>query len=102
MATLAAVAPEPSESQLTCNGESDQEADTQDHKEHIQDEVLVVIDSNTVVDPRAMAITGQSCSVLSNTSTLTGLLWPHISRIVGNACFVVVCVSYMLYKSVFH
>lgn len=95
-------ASEPREDQLTCNAELYQEADADYHEQHVQYEVFVVIDRNTIINPRAMAAAGQLGPNLSwEEYDLTGLLSPHIYRTVGNVCCAMVFVSYMLYKNVF-
>lgn len=44
---------------LTSKGELDQQSKSKNHKRNIQQEVLVIIDSNAIVYPRAVAAKSQ-------------------------------------------
>lgn len=85
---------------LTDNGQSNHQADAQDHEDHVKDEVLVVIHSNTVVHPRTMtALMLASTSLKCTLQQLTDPPSPHIARTSYSAYFSTPFESSMLYRN---
>jgi hypothetical protein len=86
----------------TNEGQPDQACNADDQAHHVEQEMFVVIHANACVYPRTVAVVDvndHDSQADVEGITHTDLAWQRSDRIACSACFVVVFLSYMVYRN---